>query len=175
MKSESFLVNLSFSGSVVLEQKIFKWLNPIFCIFVIIFPLKRTWSFTWRKLNFLYLSMIYTMFDWNWLPGSREEDFKTRSVFLLFCYYLPLEKRVVFHLKKFESSSLKDDLCHLCWKLLQWFWRRCRKCTILTDRETDDGQQAHLNFHSGELKRVSRLKLFVFYLFCLSSVYVVFI
>jgi hypothetical protein len=32
----SFHVNLSFSGPMVLDKKIFKWLHPIFCIFVII-------------------------------------------------------------------------------------------------------------------------------------------
>jgi hypothetical protein len=36
--------------------------------------------------------MIYAKFDWNWLAGFGEEDFKKKfSVFLLFCDYLPLE------------------------------------------------------------------------------------
>jgi hypothetical protein len=42
--SESFHVNLTYSGSVVLEKKIFKWPHPIF---VIISPLKGTWPFIW--------------------------------------------------------------------------------------------------------------------------------
>jgi hypothetical protein len=42
--SGSFHVNMTYSGSVVLEKKIFKWPHPIF---VIIFPLKRTWPFIW--------------------------------------------------------------------------------------------------------------------------------
>jgi hypothetical protein len=49
--SEGFNVNYSFSSSIVLE-KIFKWPHPIF---VIISPLKKTWPFTWRNLNSLYL------------------------------------------------------------------------------------------------------------------------
>jgi hypothetical protein len=42
--SKSFDVNMSSSGSVVLQMKIFKWPHPIF---VIISPLKRTWPLIW--------------------------------------------------------------------------------------------------------------------------------
>jgi hypothetical protein len=35
---------------------------------------------------------------------------KKISVFLLFCYYLPLERGNPLHLKKLESPPLKDDL-----------------------------------------------------------------
>ena len=35
------------------------------------------------------------------------------NIFLLFCYYLPLEKGMVLHLKKLESTSPKDALCQL--------------------------------------------------------------
>ena len=47
--SESFHVNMNYSGSVVLEKKIFKWPHPIFAI---ISPLKRTWSFIYVFIFF---------------------------------------------------------------------------------------------------------------------------
>jgi hypothetical protein len=43
--------------------------------------------------------IICTKFDWNWPAGSGEEDLKFFSVFLLICYYLPLEKDNPLHLK----------------------------------------------------------------------------
>jgi hypothetical protein len=77
--------------------------------------------------------------------------FKIFNVFLLFRYYLPLEKGYPLHLNKLESPSPKDDLCEVWLKLVQWFWRRSRKCKSLqTDRQTDAGQRAirkaHLSF-----------------------------
>jgi hypothetical protein len=38
---------------------------------------------------------------------------KEFSVFLLFCYYLPLEKGNPFHLNNLESPHPKDDLCQV--------------------------------------------------------------
>jgi hypothetical protein len=73
------------------------------------------------------------------------------SIFLLFCYYLPLEMGNPLHLNNLESPPPKDDLCQVWLKLAQWFWRRSRKCKSLqTDGQEDDGQQAirkaHLSF-----------------------------
>jgi hypothetical protein len=39
------------------------------------------------------------------------------SVFLLFSYYLPLEKGTPLHLNKLESPSPKNDLCQVWLKL----------------------------------------------------------
>jgi hypothetical protein len=36
---------------------------------------------------------------------------KIFSVFLLFCYYLPLGKGIPFHMKNLEFPPPKDDLC----------------------------------------------------------------
>jgi hypothetical protein len=47
--------------------------------------------------------------------------FKNFSVFLLFRYYLPLEKSNPLHLKDLESPPPKDDLCQVWLKLAQWF------------------------------------------------------
>jgi hypothetical protein len=49
---------------------------------------------------------------------------KKISAFLLFRYYLPLEKGYPLHLNKLKSSLPKDDLCHVWLKKAQWFWRR---------------------------------------------------
>jgi hypothetical protein len=40
---------------------------------VIISPLKRAWHFICMILNSLYLRMICTKCDWNWLAGSGED------------------------------------------------------------------------------------------------------
>jgi hypothetical protein len=138
-----------------------------FYIFVIISPLKRTSPFIWRNLNPLHQRIICTKFDWLWPAGFREEDFfKKFSVFLLFHYYLPLEKAIPLPLNKLELPLPKDDLCQVWLKLVQWFWRRGRKCKSLqTNRWTDrtDGRQDRQMdarqpekltwaFSSGELK-----------------------
>jgi hypothetical protein len=83
---------------------------------------------------------------WFW----RRRFLKCFSVFLLFCYYLLLERGNSLHLIKLESPPPKDDLCQVWFKLAQRFWRRSRKCKSLQiDRQTD-GQKAirivHLRF-----------------------------
>jgi hypothetical protein len=90
---------------------------------------------------------------WKWF-------LKIFSVFLLICYYLPLDKGLPLHLNK-------NDLCKVCLKLAQWFWKRTRKCKSLqtdgwTDGKTDFGQQRSEKltwaFCSGELKTWKRNK-----------------
>ena len=149
-------------GPVVLE-KIFKWTHPIFT-FCDYLPfeadlalylnklesLEQTWI-PWTNLNPLHPRIICTKFDWFWPAGSGEDFFLNFSVFLLFCYYLPLEKGYPLPLKTLESSPSKDDLCQVWLKLVQRFWRRSQKCKSLqTDGRTDDGQRAiriaHLSF-----------------------------
>jgi hypothetical protein len=49
---------------------------------------------------------------------------KNSSVFLLFRYYLPLEKGYPLHMNNSESPLPKDDLYKVWLKLAQWFWRR---------------------------------------------------
>jgi hypothetical protein len=75
---------------------------------------------------------------WFW----RRRFLKMFSVFLLFCYYLPLENGYHLHLNTLESPLPKDNLCQVWSKLVQWFWRRSWKCKSLqmerrTDRHTD--------------------------------------
>jgi hypothetical protein len=75
-----------------------------------------------------------------------------------------LEKGYPLPFNKLESPSPKNDLCQLWLKLVQWFWRRSRKCKSLqtdgqTDRQTDgrtpgNGRSEKLTwaFSSDELK-----------------------
>jgi hypothetical protein len=100
---------------------------------------------------------------WFW----RRRFFNNFSVFLLFCYYLPLEKGYPFPLNKFEFLSPKDELWQVWLKLVQWFWRRSWKCKSLqTDRQTQMAarqwaiRKLTWAFSSGELK--SRIQ-FLFY------------
>jgi hypothetical protein len=58
------------------------------------------------------------------------------SVFLLFRYYLPLEKDVPLHLNKLESPPPKNYLCQVWLKLAKWFWRRSKK-NVKVYRQTD--------------------------------------
>jgi hypothetical protein len=61
--SESFQVNLSFSGSVILESKIYKWLGPILNFYD--YPL-------WRGIGPLSeQTWIPFMQDW-FIPSSTE-------------------------------------------------------------------------------------------------------
>jgi hypothetical protein len=50
--------------------------------------------------------------------------FKFFSAFLLFHYYLPLEKGCPLLLNNLISPTPMGDLCQVWLKLAQWFWRR---------------------------------------------------
>ena len=60
------------SGSV---EKDFLISSMYFPYFVIISPWKRAGPFTWTNVNSLHQRMLCAKFGWNWLSGSREEDF----------------------------------------------------------------------------------------------------
>jgi hypothetical protein len=60
-------------GQVVLRKKIFKWPHPIFTIYFIISPLKRTRPFIWTILNSLHPRISCTKFDWILSSGSGED------------------------------------------------------------------------------------------------------
>jgi hypothetical protein len=135
--------------------------HPIFTFVFIISPLKTTWPFIWRNLNSLHPRIIWTISDWFWPAGNEEDFFLNFSVFLLFHYYLPLEKGHPLLLKKKHLSpggtplTPKDDLCQVWLKSSQWFLRRSRKCNSLqTERQTNAGWSEKLTraFSSGYLK-----------------------
>jgi hypothetical protein len=92
--SESYHVNLSFSGLVVIK-KIFKR-PPSFCIFVIISPFNRVRPSIRTILNPLYLRMVCIKFHWNW-PAHSGEDFLKFSVhFYSFAIIFPWRKGLPF-------------------------------------------------------------------------------
>ena len=105
--SESFHVNMTYSGSVVLK-KIFQWPHPIFA-FLRLSPLRRGpgplfLQFLEFPLPKHDLCQVWLKLDcWFW----RGRFLKIFSKFLLFCYYLPLGKGVVFHLYNSESPLPK--------------------------------------------------------------------
>ena len=73
----------------------------------------------------LHPRILCAKFGWNWLSGSKEEDFLNFvNVFSLCRNYLPLEKGGANHLNKLESPSPKDALCQVWLNMAQWFWRR---------------------------------------------------
>jgi hypothetical protein len=75
---------------------------------------------------------------WFW----RRRFLKIFSVLLLFCDYLPLGKSNPLHFITLESPPPKNDLCQVCLKLAQWFWRRSRNCKSLqTDGRRTTGDQ----------------------------------
>jgi hypothetical protein len=97
--SESFYVNMTYSGSVVLEKKIFRWPEPIcaFCFYYI--PFEEDLALYLNNLEFPLpkddLSQVWLkLADWFW----RRRFLKIFSVFLLFSDYLPLEKGNPLHL-----------------------------------------------------------------------------
>jgi hypothetical protein len=124
-------------GPVVLEKKIFKWPHPNFT-FLWLSPL-------WRGPGPLF-EQTWIPFTQGWFvpslielcPGVLEKFFLKLQFFLLFRDYLLLERGDPLHLNKLESPPPKDDLCQVWLKLVQWFWRRSRKCKSLqTDGKTD--------------------------------------
>ena len=85
------------------------------------------------------------------------------NVFLLFHFYLPLEKIEPLHLNKLESQSPKDALCKFGWNWPSGSWEEDENEKSLqtdgqTDRRTDDGQQAirkaHLSFQLRWAKKI---------------------
>jgi hypothetical protein len=64
---------------------------------------------------------------------------KIFSVFLLFRYYLLLEKGYSLRLNKFESPPPKDDLCQVWLKLAQSSGEEVENVKVYrqTDRQTD--------------------------------------
>ena len=72
-----------------------------FSYFVIISPSKKVGPFIWTILNPLHPRMLCAKFGWNWPSGSGEEDFfNIVNVLSLFCNYLPVEKGLDLHIKK---------------------------------------------------------------------------
>ena len=94
------IVNTSFgegnsSFFVVLAKK-----SMQLSIFSIYLHSKQMWPFILTNLKSIQPQMLCVKFGWNRPSGSVEEDFKMSSIFfMLFRYYLPLEKGTALYLK----------------------------------------------------------------------------
>jgi hypothetical protein len=133
---------------------------PHFYIFCDYLPFLENLALYLNKLEFpspkdnLYQVWL-KLACWFW----RKRFLKIFNVFLLFRYYLSLERGYPLPFNKLESPSSKDDLCQVWLKLVQWFWRRSRKCESLqtyrqTDRRMPDNRRSEKltwAFSSGEL------------------------
>ena len=121
--SESFHVNMTYFGSVVLEKKIFTWPKPIFA-FLRLSPL-------WRGPGPLF-EQFRSFFTQGWfMPRLIEIGLLVLEKKILKefqCNYFPLEKSNPLHFKNLESPLPRNDLCQFWLKLAVWFWRRSRKC-----------------------------------------------
>ena len=138
-----------------LRRRFFLSSSIYFNYFLIFSTWKRVWPFIWKKLESPSPKDALCQV---WLKSALTflRRFLTFiNVYLLFPYYLPLEKDVALHLNKLESPLPKNGLCQFWGKLAQWFWRRRRTCekfmtTTTTTTTTDNGQilirKAHLSF-----------------------------
>ena len=107
--------------SSISSMLIWSKLNHL-CYLVFISPWKRMGPFICTNVNSLYPRMHCAKFGWNWPSGSGERRiFIFVNVFLLFGYYLPLEKNGAFYLNKLDSSSPKNALCKVWLKLARLF------------------------------------------------------
>jgi hypothetical protein len=112
-------------------------------IFVIISSFKRIWPFIWRNsfkdnLYQVWLNLV----SWFW-----RRFLKNFQCIFTLSLLSPLQEGLSPSFEQTWIPSPKDDLCQVCLKLAQWFWRRSWKCKSL---QTDVGQQAirkaHLRF-----------------------------
>ena len=123
---------------VVLEKKIFKFLQCIFSLFRNYLPVEKAGALHLNKLESpstknALCQVWLKLAQWFW----RRRFLNFVNVFSLFRNYLPLEKGGALHLNKLESPPPKDVLCQVWLKLAQWFWRRRWKCEKFTDRQMD--------------------------------------
>ena len=89
---------------------------------------KRPWPFIWTKLYFRHPRILCAKFGWNWLSGSRVEDFfYLVYVFSLFWWNLPFKKGWGPSFEKKLIPFTQGCFVQIWIKLAQWFSRRSRK------------------------------------------------
>ena len=121
-------VNFSQNWPIVPGEEDLLISSMYFRYFVIISPLKQGGSLHLYKLEFPSPKDVLCQV---WLKLAhcswRRRYFNFVNVFLLFCYYLPLEKGGALHLNKLELPLPKDALCQV------WF----KKIKMLKGLQTD--------------------------------------
>lgn len=95
---------------------------------VLLSALEKDVTLYLNKFVFHLPKKMCVIFGWNWRRGCGEEDFKKLAKWIytysLCCYYIPLGKGNVLHLKGTESSLPKYVLCQVLLTLSRWFWKR---------------------------------------------------
>ena len=79
------------------------WISSMYFRYFVIIPPCKGRGPTFEQNWIYFIQWFWRRRFWNFIL----------NIFLLFCYYLPLEKGMVLHLKKLESTSPKDALCQL--------------------------------------------------------------
>jgi hypothetical protein len=101
--SQSFPVNMTYSESVVLEKKIFKWPHPIFA-FLRLFPLWRgpgPLTQGWFMPSLIEIGPIVL----------EKKIFKNFQCIFALLWLSPLEEGQSTSFEQFRIPSPKDDLC----------------------------------------------------------------
>jgi hypothetical protein len=142
-------------------KKDFLKTSPQFCIFVIISPLNRMWSFIWTILKFplktnrnhiteKLLNMAkndkQTNKTWRWFVPRFVENglLVLEKIFFISVYFYSFA--IISPWRRVALWTILDDLCQLWLQLVQWFWRKNRKCKILTYRRTTDNGLSRISF-----------------------------
>ena len=109
---------------LVLRRRFLKFVN-VFSLFRYYLPFEKGVALHLRKPEFPSpkdaLGQVWLKLA-QWF--LRKRFLKFVNIYLLFRYYLPLEKGVALHLIKHEFPSPKNALCKVWLKLAPWFLRR---------------------------------------------------
>jgi hypothetical protein len=120
--SGNFQLYISFSGLVILKNKIFKWLSPIFAPLWNIPPLKRTWPFISTNLNSFHARMICTKIEIDHLVLEKNFFFKINTCKYSFPYCGPIWPTGIMIWTNLNLHYVRKLLCtsKLFWHSRHW-------------------------------------------------------
>ena len=99
-------------GPYSLSEEDFNMFSILFYKLAIISPCRRASLFMWKKnLNFLYPTMIYGKFGWNWPCCSEVEHFKIFSIYFYYFAIIYIYGRVWAFICKNLNSMYPRMLC----------------------------------------------------------------
>lgn len=92
----------------------------VFSLFCYCLPLEKGVALFWTKVNFIHPGIHCATFAWNWLSGSREEDF-LKSLFVIIC---PLKRLgPSFEKRKYQCPAPKIASCQVWLTFADWDWK----------------------------------------------------